>query len=115
MLNPNPNSVPRPTRYLGSCPACEHGTMMPLARFLESDVNISPTVDSFQSPHRGFSLVFPGTTVFLMLVTWLGNLFYGEARLNRNRAKVRKARAEILPRSPNAAICPNCYEVLERE
>jgi len=109
------NSTPRPTRYNGSCPNCNHGTMMPLARFLESDVNASPTVDSFQSTNRSLGLMIPGTIVFLMLSSWLSNLFLGEAKLVKARAKVKKARENILPRSPNAAICPNCYEVLERE
>ena len=89
--------------------------MMPLARFLESDVNTSPTVDSYQNTNRTAGLMFPGTIIFLTLSTWLGNLGWGGAKLAQGRAKVRQARENILPRSPNAAICPNCYEVLERE
>lgn len=88
--------------------------MMPLARFYESDVNESPTVDAFQAPNRGFGMVFPGTTVFLMVITWLGNLLWGKARVAQGRAKVKKAREEVLPLFPNSAICPQCYEVLQR-
>lgn len=108
------NSTPRPTRYHGSCPNCNHGTMMPLARFLESDVNESPTIDSFV-PGRPMARFFPGVSLFIMATSWFGNLFWGQAKVARSRAKVRAARENILPRSPNAAICPNCYEVLERE
>ncbi len=49
-----------------------------------------------------------------MISTWLGALIWGRAKVERGRAKVRRAREEILPRSPNAVICPNCFEVLER-
>lgn len=89
--------------------------MMPLAGFLESDVNASPTVASYRSTNRTLGLMIPGTIVFLMLSSWLSNLVMGEAKLVKARAKVRAARENILPRSPNAAICPHCYEVLERE
>lgn len=113
-LPPMNPSTPQPTRYRGSCPACGHGTMMPLARFSESDVNEAPTIDSFV-PNRGFARFMPGASLFLMLASWFGSLFFGKAKVARGRAKVRHARETILPRSPNAAICPNCYEALERE
>lgn len=109
----NPHSTPRPSRYQGSCPNCNHGSMMPLDRFLESDVNENPTVDSFV-PDRAAARFLPGASLVLMFTTWLGNLFYGKAKVAKGRAKVRKAREEILPRSPNSVICPNCYETLER-
>lgn len=104
---------PRPTRYNGSCPNCGHGNMMPLARFMESDVNESPTVDSFV-PNKFGARFFPGWSLFFMVTTWFGSLFWGKAKVAKGRAKVRKAREDILPRSPNSAICPNCYETLER-
>jgi hypothetical protein len=106
---------PRPPRYHGSCPACNHGNMMPLDRFLESDVNEYPIVEASVAP-GGLARMFPFWSIMYTLVTWLGNLLFGlgRARLKRGRAKVRYARAEILPRSPNSVICPNCYEVLER-
>lgn len=110
MQNPQ---TPRPTRYQGSCPNCQHGNMMPLARFFETDVNESPTVDAIM-PNKFGARFFPGLSLFLMISSWLGNLFYGKAKVAKGRAKVRKAREEILPRAPNSAICPNCYEVLER-
>lgn len=89
--------------------------MMPLDRFLESDVNSSPTVDSYQNDNRTAGLMFPGTILALMFWSWLGNLLWGEAKAAKGRAKVRKAREVILPRSPNAVICPGCYETLERD
>lgn len=88
--------------------------MMPLAQFLETDVNETPTIDSF-TPNRATARMVPGLSLLLMITTWFGNLFLGKAKVARGRAKVRAARENILPRSPNAAICPNCYEVLERE
>jgi hypothetical protein len=87
--------------------------MMPLVEFLETDVNEAPTIDSFV-PNRGCALILPGASLFWMAMTWFGNLFYGNAKVAKGRAKVRRARAEILPRSPNSAICSHCYEVLER-
>ncbi len=108
------NSTPRPTRYHGSCPACQHGTMMPLARFFETDVNESPTIDTVL-PNKFFARFFPGWSLIVMITSFFGHLFYGKARVAKGRAKVKRARENILPRSPNAAICPNCYEVLERD
>ena len=105
--------TPRVPAFNGSCPACEHGSMFPLARFYESDVNESPTIDSFV-PGRAIARFFPGMSLVLMLTTWIGALLFGKARVAKGRAKVARARAEILPRSPNAVICPNCFEVLER-
>ncbi len=109
----NPNSSPQVPPFHGSCPQCDYGRMFPLARFFESDVNDTPTVDSFM-PSRGIARFFPGLSLFLMISTWLGALIWGRAKVERGRAKVRRAREEILPRSPNAVICPNCFEVLER-
>jgi hypothetical protein len=87
--------------------------MMPLARFYETDVNESPTADAIM-PNRVGARLFPGLSLILMLTSWLGNIFYGKAKVAQGKAKVKKAREEILPRAPNSAICANCYEVLER-
>ena len=87
--------------------------MLPLVRFFESDVNEKPTIDSFV-PGRAIARFFPGMSLVLMVTTWVSALLFGKARVAKGRAKVARARAEILPRSPNAVICPNCYEVLER-
>lgn len=88
--------------------------MMPLAQFLESDVNESPTIDTI-NPNKFFARFFPGWSLIVFVGSFFGNLFYGKARVAKGRAKVRYARQHILPRSPNAAICPNCYETLERD
>lgn len=87
--------------------------MFPLVRFFESDVHEKPTIDSF-TPTRPFARLFPGMSFVLMVTTWVGSLLYGKARVAKGRAKVAAARKDILPRSPNAVICPNCFEVLER-
>jgi len=108
-----PMQNPRPTRYLGSCPNCGHGSMMPLSRFLESDVNVSPSIDASVAP-IGIARLIPFWSLIYTLGTWAGNLFFGQAKVAAGRAKVRKAREEILPRSLNSVICPNCYETLER-
>ena len=99
--------------YTGSCPHCQHGSMFALARFYETDVNENPTVDAIV-PSRAGALLFPGVSVIIMMISWLGNLTWDKSKVAAGRAKVRKARAEILPRCPQAVICPNCYEVLER-
>ncbi|MBW3637297.1 MAG: hypothetical protein KY445_12685, partial [Armatimonadetes bacterium] len=104
---------PRPSRYLGSCPNCGHGSMMPLSRFMESDVNESATVDSY-TPGAIGARIFPGVSLFLMITTWFGNLFFGKAKVAAGKAKVKKAREAILPRSPNSVLCPNCSQTLER-
>ncbi len=106
---------PRPSRYLGSCPNCVHGSMMPLARFMESDVNEAPTVEASVA-NIGIARIFPFWSLVYTAATWLSNLLFdwGKARLANGRAKVKKAREEILPRSPDSVICPNCYETLER-
>ncbi len=87
--------------------------MYPLVRFFESDVNENPTIDSFV-PGRAVARFFPGMSFVLMVTTWVGSLLYGKARVAKGRAKVAAARRDVLPRSPNAVICPNCFEVLER-
>ncbi len=87
--------------------------MYPLIRFHEDDVNESPTVDSFV-PNRAAAQFFPGWSLILMLTTWMGSLLFGKAKLANARAKIKKAREEVLPRSPDSVICPNCYEVVER-
>ena len=87
--------------------------MMPLANFHETDVNESATVDAI-APSRYGAFFFPGLSLIVMMTSWFTNLFYGKAKVAQGKAKVKKAREEILPRSPNSAICANCYEVLER-
>ena len=87
--------------------------MYPLERFLESDVNESPTIDTVV-PNKFFARFFPGWSFIVMVTSFFGHLFYGKARVAQGRAKIRRARAEILPRNPEAVVCPQCYEVLER-
>ena len=99
--------------YNGSCPNCEHGSMFPLVRFYESDVNENPTADAIM-PNKLGARLFPGLSFAIMMISWIGGLTWDKNRVMRGRLKVRKARAEVLPRSPQAVICPNCYEVLER-
>lgn len=99
--------------YNGSCPHCEHGSMFPLVRFYESDVNENPTADAIMHSKMGARL-FPGLSFAIMMVSWIGNLTWDRGRVARGCAKVRRARAEVLPHNPQAVICPNCYEVLER-
>lgn len=99
--------------YHGSCPHCEHGSMFPLVRFLESDVNENPTADAIM-PNKMGARLFPGLSFAIMMISWIGGITWDKNRVARGRIKVRKARAEVLPRSPQAVICPNCYEVLER-
>ena len=96
-----------------SCPNCDHFPMYPLVRFYEDDVNETPYIDSFV-PNRGCATIFPGTSLFFAFASWFGKLMFGKAKVAQGKAKVRKAREEILPRSPSSLICPNCYEVLER-
>ncbi len=110
---PNENVPVKVKPYNGSCPHCEHGSMFPLVRFYESDVNENPTADAIM-PNKMGARLFPGLSFVIMMVSWIGNLTWDKGRVARGRAKVRKARAEVLPRSPQAVICPNCYEVLER-
>ena len=99
--------------YHGSCPACEHGSMFPLVRFFESDVNENPTADAIMPSKMGARL-FPGLSFAIMMISWIGGITWDKNRVARGRIKVRRARAEVLPHNPQAVICPNCYEVLER-
>ena len=105
--------TPQVKPYHGSCPACGHGSMFPLVRFYETDVNENPTADAVM-PNRLGAQMFPGVSLVIMLVTWLGGMTWDKGRVARGRAKVRKAREEILPHCPQAVICPHCQEVLER-
>ena len=109
----DPRAPAKVKPYNGSCPACEHGTMFPLVRFFESDVNENPTADAIM-PNKMGARLFPGLSFVVMMVSWIGNLTWDKNRVMRGRLKVRKARTEVLPHNPQAVICPNCYEVLER-
>ena len=80
--------------YHGSCPKCEHGTMFPLARFYETDVNENPTADAVM-PTRTGAMFFPGLSLVIMMVSWIANLTWDKGRVERGRARVRKARAEV--------------------
>ncbi len=77
--------------------------MFPLVRFHESDVHDNPTADAIM-PTRLGAMMFPGASFILMMVSWIGNLTWDKGRVTRGRAKVRKARAEILPRCPQAVV-----------
>ena len=105
--------TPKVKPYHGSCPACGHGSMFPLVRFHETDVNENPTADAVM-PNKLGAQMFPGISFVIMMITWLGGMSWDKGRVARGRAKVRKAREEILPRCPQAVICPRCQEVLER-
>ncbi len=105
--------TPKVKPYHGSCPACGHGSMFPLVRYHETDVNENPTADAVM-PNRLGAQLFPGVSFMIMIITWLGGMSWDKGRVARGRAKVRKAREEILPRCPQAMICPRCQEVLER-
>ncbi len=87
--------------------------MFPLVRFYETDVNESPTADAIM-PNKMGARLFPGLSFAIMMISWIGGMTWDKGRVARGRLKVRRARAEILPRCPQAVICPNCYEVLER-
>ena len=99
--------------YHGSCPKCGHGSMFPLVRFYETDVNDNPTAGAVM-PTRAGAMFFPGLSFAIMMISWIGGLTWDKGRVTRGRAKVKKAREEILPRSPQSVICPKCWEVLER-
>ena len=87
--------------------------MFSLAQFHEADVRGNPTAEA-TVPSREDAWFAPGWSALVITVSWLANLTWDKGRVERGRAKVRKARAETLPRCPQAVICPNCYEVLER-
>ena len=105
--------TPKVKPYHGSCPACGHGSMFPLVRFYETDVNENPTADAIM-PNKMGARLFPGLSFAIMMITWLGGMSWDKGRVARGRAKVRKAREEILPRCPQAVICARCQEVVER-
>ena len=111
--NADPTDPTKIKPYNGSCPACEHGSMFPLVRFFETDVHDNPTADAIM-PNKMGARLFPGISFAIMMISWIGGMTWDKGRVTRGRLKVRKARAEILPRSPQAVICPECYEVLER-
>ncbi len=87
--------------------------MFPLVRFFETDVNENPTADAIM-PNKMGARLFPGISFAIMMISWIGSMTWDKNRVARGRSKVRKARAEVLPRCPQAVICPQCYEVLER-
>lgn len=95
------------------CPVCNAPTMYPLARFYEDDVNEKAYTDTYV-PHRAFGCFFPGTSLVIMFVSWLISLVGGKSGIKANRAKVRAAREQILPRAPRSFICPSCFHVEER-
>lgn len=99
--------------FHGSCPNCEHGSMFPLVRFFETDVNENPTADAIM-PNKMGAQLFPGLSFAIMMISWIGGMTWDKNRVVRGRIMVRKARAEVLPHNPQAVICPKCFEVLER-
>ena len=105
--------TPQVKPYHGSCPKCDHGKMYPLVRFYETDVNENPTADAVM-PNALGARMFPGLSLVIMLVSWLGGMSWDKGKVAKGRARVKKAREEILPRCPQAVICPRCQEVLER-
>lgn len=105
--------TPKVKPYNGSCPACGHGSMFPLVRYYETDVNENPTADAIM-PNRVGAMMFPGISLVLLLTSWMGSMAWDKNKVAKGRAKVKKARAEVLPRCPQAVICPRCQEVLER-
>ena len=113
VANADPTDPVKVKPYNGSCPNCEHGSMFPLVRFYETDVHDNPTADAIM-PNKMGARLFPGISFAIMMISWIGGLTWDKNRVARGRIKVRKARAEVLPHNPQAVICPNCYEVLER-
>ena len=113
VANADPTDPVKVKPYNGSCPACDHGSMFPLVRYFETDVNENPTADAIM-PNKMGARLFPGISFAIMMISWIGGLTWDKNRVARGRLKVRKARAEVLPRCPQAVICPHCYEVLER-
>ena len=85
------------------CAKCGHWRMYLLKNFVESDINASPTSEGF------------GARINLLhIITALINAGRGAASVDAKRAKLRKLRAETLPRAPNTLVCPNCMEAVER-
>ncbi len=68
-------------------------------------------MEDYITPQRGET---DGDYGGQMGLQWLLVQFVGWMEKGKNARKIRRARAEILPRNPNALICPSCYEVLER-
>jgi hypothetical protein len=91
-----------------ACPKCRHWRMYALANFHEDDINDSPAHDGWGEPSWFHSINW------LYYFGWLVNIFRGAAGVQNKRAKLRKLRAEVLPRAPKTLVCPQCFEVIER-
>lgn len=91
-----------------ACPGCRHWRMYELSNFHEDDINDAPSHDGWGEPTWFHSINW------LYYFGWLVNMFGGAASVQKKRAKLRKLRAEVLPRAPKTLVCPKCFEVIER-
>ena len=79
------------------CPACQHPELFELAHFAPGDVSEKPTTDAVVM-ERPYSLLAPLLALEVLIFSALGNFFQDQIRVARGRSKVRRARAEVLPR-----------------
>lgn len=82
--------------------------MYQLSNFQEDDINDTPSHDGWGSPTWFHSINW------LYFIGWLVNIGRGAATVEVKRAKLRKLRAEVLPRAKNTLVCPKCFEYIER-
>lgn len=91
-----------------SCPKCGHWRMYALKNYHEDDINDAPQHEGWGSPTWGLSINW------LYFLGWLNNIGRGAASVESKRAKLRKLRAEVLPRAPETIVCPQCFTTIER-